>query len=186
MSTTAQHLGALSFFNRMGSRQDGIGSIMFTKGSRRRLQLGAAAIEFALSFLLFFVLFYAIVSYSLALLLQQSFLHAAEEGVRAALQVARSDFTSDADYMSNGVIPVVRTRVTEALSWLPPKAKQHVLGTGNGNIEVAVNGASGVLRVRVGYRGYVSDPLIPVLRFPVIGPVPKLPNDLTSMATTQL
>lgn len=45
-----------------------------------RAQTGAAAIEAALLFVIFFTLFYAIVSYSLPLMIMQAVQHAASEG----------------------------------------------------------------------------------------------------------
>ena len=47
------------------------------KSSLPRKQKGAAAIEFALVFVIFFAVFYGMLSYSLPLLLMQSFHQAA-------------------------------------------------------------------------------------------------------------
>ena len=47
-----------------------------------RKEKGAAAIEFALVFVVFFAVFYGVVSYSLPLLLMQSFNHSTAEAVR--------------------------------------------------------------------------------------------------------
>ena len=57
----------------------------------RSANRGAAAIEFALVFLIFFSVFYAIVAYGLAFLMEQSMTMAAEEGARAVLQNAPND-----------------------------------------------------------------------------------------------
>jgi len=150
----------------------------------RRKQKGAAAIEYALLFMLFFALFYALVSYSVAMLLQQAFVHAAEEGARAAIAVDSLAYTSVADYRDNGVAPRVRTIVGSALNWLPAKAQTHVLGTNNGNVQMTWAGSA--LEVKVAYTGYTADPLLPILSLPFIGAVPKLPADLTGKATINL
>lgn len=150
----------------------------------QKRQSGAAAIEFALLFLLFFVLFYALVSYSLAMLLRESFQHAAEEGARAAIAVDALAYADDAAFLSEGVTPQVRATVGNALAWLPTQAKTHVLGADNGNVQVAM--VNKVLTVRVVYTGYGSAPLLPKLTFPAIGDVPKLPEDLTGSAVIQL
>lgn len=149
-----------------------------------RKQKGAAAIEYALLFMLFFALFYALVSYSIVMLLQQAFVHAAEEGARAAIAVDSLAYTSVTDYCDNGVKPRVRTVIGSALDWLPSKAKTHVLGTNNGNIELACVGNA--LEVKVAYTGYTSDPLLPILSLPFIGAVPKLPANLTGIAKINL
>jgi Flp pilus assembly protein TadG len=152
--------------------------------SLRRHQHGAAAIEFALLFMLFFVVFYALVSYAIAMMLQESFQHAAEEGARAALAVDPLAYSSQSDYVASGVEPQVRSIVGTSLNWLPAKAKTKVLGTGNANVGVSVSGST--LTVEVAYTDYVGDPLLPILIFPVIGTVPKLPDDLSGKAVLQL
>ena len=152
--------------------------------SVRRHQRGAAAIEFALLFMLFFVVFYALVSYAIAMMLQESFQHAAEEGARAAIAVDPLAYSSQSDYISSGVEPQVRTTVGTALDWLPAKAKSKVLGTGNANVGVSVSGST--LTVQVAYTNYIGDPMLPILTIPLIGAVPKLPDDLSGKAVLQL
>ncbi len=147
-------------------------------------QRGAAAIEFALLFMLFFVLFYALVSYAIAMWLQQSFQHAAEEGARAAIAVDPLAYSSSADYLGSGVEPKVRSTVGTALSWLPAKAKTHVLGVGNANVGVSLSGSQ--LTVNVSYSGYTSDPLLPILTVPPFGTVPNLPANLSGTAVIAL
>ena len=146
----------------------------------RHKQIGAAAIEFALLFLLFFTLFYALVSYAIAMMLQESFVHAAEEGARAAIAVDPLEFASTDEYRSAIATRVLGT-VGDALSWLPAKAKSAVTGD---NINLSWTGNA--LTVRVVYAGYASDPLLPVLNLPVVGNVPKLPADLVGAATIGL
>lgn len=146
----------------------------------RSRQAGAAAIEFALLFTLFFAIFYALVSYAITMLLQQSFTHAASEGARAAIAVnplAYPDTTS----FNSAVVTRVRGTISEALAWLPQKAKTAV--TGN-NIDI--NWAGTTMTVRVVYRGYAADPMLPALSLPVIGNVPRLPADLAGSASITL
>lgn len=155
-------------------------------GSRlkRGHQTGAAAIEFALLFTLFFVVFYALVSYAIVMLLQQGLEHAAEEGARAAIAVDPLAYTSTSAYLSNGIQPQVKSTVATALDWLPSKAKTKVLGINNGNVTATMSGD--VLTVTLTYASYASDPLLPVLTFPVIGQVPQVPTDLTGKAVITL
>ncbi|THF64455.1 pilus assembly protein [Pseudothauera rhizosphaerae] len=146
-------------------------------------QRGAAAIEFALLFLLFFVLFYALVSYAIAMLMVTGFEHAALGGARAAIAVDPGAF-SGGTYIAEGVAPRVRESVARSLDWLPPAAKARVLGEGNTNVGVAYG--AGVLTVRVRYPDYAAQPLLPVLVVPLIGPVPRLPEDLEGQAVVEL
>lgn len=66
-----------------------------TGRSSRRTERGNMAIEFAIVFPLFFVVFYAIVTYSLIFVAQQSLTLAAEEGARAALRFQDGAATVD-------------------------------------------------------------------------------------------
>ena len=143
----------------------------------RARQAGAAAIEFALLFVLFFALFYALVSYAIAMMLQASFVHAAQEGARAAIAIDPLVFP-DVDAYNGGVEARVRSTVDDALDWLPLKAKTRVTGEG-----VQIDWSGSVMTVRVVYAGYASDPLLPVLDLPIIGEVPRLPTDLAGTAT---
>ncbi len=148
----------------------------------RSRQSGAAAIEFALLFLLFFVLFYALVSYAFVFMLQNAFVHAAEEGARAAISVDPLAYTSNSNYINNGVTPEVRSTVGAALDWLPSKAKTHALGANNGNVQVSVS--NNVLTVKIIYANYRSDPLLPLLNFPGFGPI--IPQSLQGRAILKL
>lgn len=60
------------------------------KTSLPRKQKGAAAIEFALVFVIFFAVFYGIVTYSLPLLLMQSFNQSTAEAIRRSVALTRT------------------------------------------------------------------------------------------------
>lgn len=154
---------------------------------RRQLpspQKGAIAIEFVMLFLIFFGLFYAMVNYALVMLMQSAFVHAAEEGARAAIAVDRLAYANNLTYLSSGVDPRVRTVVGNSLNWLPAKPKSKVLGSGNSQVQLSMNGNQ--LTVRVVYSGYANDPLMPMLTFPIIGQIPKVPADLAGTAVVEL
>lgn len=140
----------------------------------RKSQRGAAGIEFAMVFIVFFILFYAIVSYAIAMLLQSAFLHAAEEGARAAIAVDR---LASSDY-STAVENHASEQALEALDWMSNNLKNRIA------VEAALSGT--MLDVRVAYSNYTSDPLVPILTFPLIGQVPKLPDDLAGTARINL
>lgn len=143
-------------------------------------QRGAAAIEFVMLFVLFFTLFYALVSYAIVMLLQAAFIHAAEEGARAAIAIDRLAYSSAVSYENDGVIPRVRATVGTALAWMPEKSKSNVLGANNGLVQATI--VDNLLTVRVVYKNYTSDPVIPMLSLPFIGQIPKIPNDLAGTA----
>jgi Flp pilus assembly protein TadG len=146
-----------------------------------RKQRGAAAIEAALLFVIFFALFYAIVSYSMPLLMMQAFQHATAAGARAAVAV---DDPHSADYGSR-VENRVQAIVGDSLSWLPSAARSAVLGEGNKKVQVEFDHVNRMLTVTVKFPEYTKNPLIPILSLPGIGDVPKLPADLTAHATVQ-
>jgi Flp pilus assembly protein TadG len=129
-------------------------------------------------------LFYAMVSYAIVMMMQSAFVHAAEEGARAAIAVDRLAYADNQDYLSNGVDPRVRSVIGDSLNWLPAKPKDKVLGSGNSQVQLTMNGNQ--LSVRLVYSDYASDPLIPMLVLPIIGQIPKVPADLVGMAVIEL
>lgn len=135
-------------------------------------------------FIPLFALFYALVSYGLVMALLQGMTLAAEEGARAAVAVDPSFFASTDEYMDNGVIPRVRDQVGQSLAWLPDSVKTHVLGDGNANVVVQLDGD--VLQVQVRYPDYASAPLIPTLTLPGIGSVPRMGEELLAQANVRL
>ena len=145
---------------------------------------GAAAIEFVFLFLIFFTLLYAIATYSLIFLLQTSFHHAASEGARSAISVNAQAYVNESAYLNQGVVPTVRSTVGTALSWLPAKARNRVLGANNSNVDITV--MNKVLTVRVVYRNYVDQPWIPLLIIPGIGPIYSGPTNLEGRAVIRL
>lgn len=149
-----------------------------------RRQRGATAIEFALLFSIFLALFYAIVTYALLFLLQASFAHAATEGARAAIAVDPLRYENRAAYISEGVSPRVRAVVGDALRWLPARARDRVLGVDNAKVEIITT--SNGINVVVRYRNYMSDPLIPLISIPGIGPIYSNSNDLVGQARISL
>lgn len=151
---------------------------------RLQNQQGSVAVEFVMLFLIFFTLFYAMVNYAMVMLMQSAFVHAAEEGARAAIAVDRLAYANSLAYLSNGVDPRVRNVVGNSLNWLPAKPKTKVLGTDNSLIQLSMSGNQ--LTVRVVYRDYASDPLMPMLTLPIIGQIPKVPTDLAGTAVIEL
>ncbi|NVZ54564.1 pilus assembly protein [Pseudomonas sp. B6002] len=138
-----------------------------------RKQKGAAAIEFALVFVIFFAVFYGLVSYSLPLLLMQSFHQAAAEGVRRSVSL---------DPATVGYSGLVTQRAQAAtlaqLNWIPASFKflpSYVNATYVGT----------TLTVTISYPSSSLTSVLPVLVLPGIGAVPKLPTYLSATSSLQ-
>lgn len=143
------------------------------KTGLRRQQKGAAAIEFALVFVIFFAVFYGMISYSLPLLLMQSFHHAAAEGVRRSVAL---------DPATAGYSALVTQRAKDAaqaqLNWIPGPFKflpEYVTATYVNNL----------LTVQVSYPSANLNAVLPALILPGIGKVPNLPNSLSAQSSLQ-
>ncbi|MGC6372353.1 TadE/TadG family type IV pilus assembly protein [Pseudomonas sp. K2I15] len=139
-----------------------------------RKQKGAAALEFAMVFMIFFAVFYGLVSYSLPLLLMQSFTQAAAEGVRrsVALDPAMPSYIT--------VLPVQAVAAAQAqLSWIPPQFK-FLPG-----YVTATYSPTGVLTVYVNYPTSSLQSVLPFLVLPGFGTVPALPPTLSAQSSLQ-
>ncbi|MCB5184481.1 pilus assembly protein [Methylobacillus gramineus] len=152
--------------------------------AHKRQQSGAAAIEFAMLFMLFFTLFYALVTYSIVFLLQSSFVFAASEGARSAIAVDPMAYSSSALYANNGVSSRVRSTVSSSLTWMPQRIRDHVLGINNSKVVVEV--AGNAVTVRVMYLNYNTNPVIPILNIPGYGPMLPMPLNLQGNAWVSL
>lgn len=79
-------------------------------------QKGAAAIEFALVFVIFFSVLYGVLSYSFPLLLMQSFNQSTAEAVRRSMAVdptlATADYKAKVESVAKGVLD-------QQLGWMP-------------------------------------------------------------------
>lgn len=147
-------------------------------------QRGATAVEFALVFPMLFVLFYSVVVYSYLFVLQESISFAAQESAAAAHRVnpiGNTDFDTT-------VTTQVRERAAEVLAWLPETQQNRVLGSAScagGNstesgIEVCINGATNVVTVNLRFN---VDGLFPVMRMPLLGELPPMPDLLVGSGT---
>ncbi|MFG6204528.1 TadE/TadG family type IV pilus assembly protein [Pseudomonas retamae] len=141
----------------------------------RKSQTGAVAIEFALVFIIFFAVFYGLVSYSLPLVMMQSFNQATAEAVRRSVAV-----DPNTPNYPTVVLNTANATLTQQLSWIPPVF----------NLVVGVDtssqySATGLLTVRVDYPVSKLNQVMPVLVLPGIGPVPSLPSHLTATSSLQ-
>jgi Flp pilus assembly protein TadG len=143
-------------------------------GRSRARQRGNTAIEFAIVFPLFFLVFYAIVSYSLIFVAQQSLTLAAEEGARAALSY-QAGATSVADSLSKRGTAACTT-ATGLSNWLAGVA-QCAATPAPCNYDATMD----CMQVTLAY-AYAQNPLIPTL--PLLDMA--LPDALNASAMIQL
>lgn len=138
-------------------------------------QNGAAAIEFVLVFSIFFAVFYGLVTYSLPLLMLQSFNNAAAEAVRQSVAISPS---------VSGYQALVTSQANAALSkqlqWIPA-----AFGFNVGS-DTVVTFDGKLLKVRINYPKSKLTQVLPVLKLPLIGEVPNLPTVLSAEASLQL
>ena len=141
-----------------------------------RKQKGAAAIEFALVFGIFFAVFYGLISYSLPLLMLQSFNQAAAEGVRQAMSV---DPVAAGTAYPTQVTTLAKTTAKNQLKWIPASfqfSDDLITATYTGN----------TLTVSIKYPTSRLYSVFPALVLPVIGTVPNLPANLLVSSSLQL
>ena len=137
-------------------------------------QKGAAAIEFALVFVIFFAVLYGVVSYSLPLLLMQSFNNATSEAVRRSMAV---DPTA-ANYGS-AVQTLAVSVLNDKLSWVPSAVRGSIVPT------ATYNATTKVLTASVTLPSTALSAIMPVLKLGIIT-VPDLPSDLVAQSSAQL
>ncbi|ROM96048.1 TadE/TadG family type IV pilus assembly protein [Pseudomonas brassicacearum] len=146
------------------------------KSGLPKKQKGAVAIEFALVFVIFFAVFYGIVSYSLPLLLVQSFNEATAEAVRqsVALDPKTPNYPTAMENLATSVLQ-------QQLSWVP-SAFNITFGV---DAKAAYNAGTGLLTVSVTYPTSKLNQVIPFLVLPGVGTVPNLPTNLTAQSSLQ-
>jgi len=136
-------------------------------------QKGAAAIEFALVFVIFFGIFYGLVTYSLPLMMMQSFNNATAEAVRQSVAISPS-----VNNYSTVVTTQANTVLSSQLAWIPSGFDVA------SDAQVTFDGK--LLRVRINYPQSKLTQVMPVLTLPGIGSVPNLPTYLSAEASLQL
>ncbi|MGF6771176.1 Flp pilus assembly protein TadG [Paraburkholderia sp. GAS199] len=139
----------------------------------RRAQRGSTVVEFALVFPLFFTILYAIVTFSLIFVAQQSLTLAAEEGARAALNW-QSNTSMQSALVNRGAAACtaasqMAATIIQSMTCTPTSAP---CGPGN---------AMQCITVALSYN-YQSNPFVPNL--PLLNMT--LPSTLASTATVQL
>ncbi|HDR9470882.1 TadE/TadG family type IV pilus assembly protein [Burkholderia multivorans] len=150
---------------------------------RRRRQRGATAVEFAIVFPLFFLIFYAIVTFGMVFVIQQSLTFAVSEGARAGLNYAPGlggDLTSCATASSSATRTQNACNTTlGALGWLGSDAQHLSVAVKTTACSDGSSGSTNCLTVTASY-----SPLAWLATMPFVGKV--LNGPLTSSAVVQI
>ncbi len=131
--------------------------------------------EFALVFVMFFAIFYGLVTYSLPLLMVQSFNAATTEAVRQSVAISPT-----VTGYSDAVKSQAQTALIKQLTWLPSALNFNVTS----DATIAFNGK--LLTVSINYPTSKLTQVMPLLILPGIGTVPSLPPTLNAQASLQL
>ncbi|WP_219266658.1 TadE/TadG family type IV pilus assembly protein [Pseudomonas sp. Xaverov 259] len=137
-------------------------------------QKGAAAIEFIAVFVIFFAVFYGTVSYSLPLLLLQSFNQATAEAVRLSVGL-----DPNMQGYPAAVQATAKTAVANRLWWIPNAYKF------DASTQVTTTFNSGLLSVQINYPSANLQAVMPFIVLPGIGTVPQLPAILQAQSSLQ-
>jgi len=146
------------------------------KASLAGRQKGAVAIEFAIVFLMFFAVFYGLLSYSLPMLMMQSFNQASSEAARRCVALDPNSATYATD-----VNNLARQTLESQLSWLPGS-----LGFQFASDATVTLSSGRLLTVTIHYSKSKLTSTLPVLVLPGIGEVPRLPATLGTQTSLQL
>ena len=144
------------------------------KTSLPKQQKGTAAIEFVAVFVIFFAVFYGMVSYSLPLLLMQSFNQATAEAVRLSVGL---DPTMQ-NYAA-AVQSTAKTAIANRLTWIPTAYKFDAA------THVNTSFVNGLLSVQISYPTANLHAVLPFIVLPGIGSVPQLPATLQARSSMQ-
>ncbi|WP_232833649.1 TadE/TadG family type IV pilus assembly protein [Paraburkholderia kururiensis] len=140
----------------------------------RRRERGSTAVEFALLFPVFFAIAYAVVSYSLVFVAQQSLTLASEEGARAALRYQKAANMSAALAARTSAACLA---ATNAASWLGSTALTCSPQAQNCSYDSTMT----CVQVQLSY-DYKNHPLVPSL--PLVDF--KIPDAIVTQSTVQL
>lgn len=144
---------------------------------------GAVAVEFALVFPILFLLIYGTIVYSYVFILHESINYAAQEAAEAAVAVLPDSNGYDANVQAR-----VRAQAMAVLSWLPAAQRERVLGAGGEKVEVTFPDIGGESAVQVILRFQLKDPtpIFPIINLPLVGDVPRLPDQISAQGVARV
>lgn len=145
----------------------------------RQKQKGAATLETALVFSLFFALLWGILSYTLPFFMMQVMNHATSEATRAAV---RADPAQGTAAYSAKLIALATARLNEEYDWLPASMRTALVPS----VSIINIAGQAMLVVNLTYPDYNTNPIVPVLDLPGIGPVPNITGSLQAESRFRL
>lgn len=139
--------------------------------------------EFAFVFPILFLMVYGVVVYAYIFVIHESINYAAQEAAIAAVSVP----PSTPGYAS-AVEARARATAAATLSWLPADQLDRVLGSGGEKAEVTFRpaGDSDGIQVTLRFRLKEPAPLFPVISLPLVGDVPRLPDQIVAQALARI
>ncbi|MEK6806897.1 MAG: TadE family protein [Pseudomonadota bacterium] len=151
---------------------------------RKQKSRGAVAVEFAFVFPILFLMVYGVVVYAYVFVLHESVNYATQEAAIAAVSV----LPKTPDY-NNAVTRRARAAALATLSWLPADQRERVLGSSGEKVEVVflsdVDGTDAI-QITLRFRLKEPAPLFPVIQLPLVGDVPRLPDQITTQAVARI
>lgn len=145
----------------------------------RKNQRGAAAVETALVFSLFFSLLWGGLSYALPFFMLQVMNNATSEAVRAA--VAADPGKGQSAYSAK-LTELATSKLATGYDWLPTSMKAGLVSS----ITISSVAGQSMLIVKLTYPNYGTNPIIPVLNLPGVGPVPNISGNLKAESRFRL
>lgn len=141
------------------------------------------AVEFALVFPILFFLIYGTIVYSYVFILHESINYAAQEAAEAAVAISPG-----ADGYDAAVQARVRAQATAVLSWLPSAQRERVLGAGGEKVELLFLTVDGSSAAQVTLRFRLKDPtpIFPIINLPLVGEVPRLPEQISAQGVARV
>lgn len=156
---------------------------MKKKVTNKQSERGVATIEFALVFSLLFFVFWGIVSYTFPLLVLQTMNRAVSEATRVAAEESplQTEFVTIATAAASA-------ELTQQLAWLPTGWRTPITQsvTFEPNPQCSLARPNCLLVIQLTYPNYLTNPIVPVLTLPGLGPVPRVPNNLIARTSLLL
>lgn len=156
---------------------------MKKKVTNKQPERGVATIEFALVFSLLFFVFWGIVSYTFPLLVLQTMNRAVSEATRVAAEESplQTEFVTIATAAASA-------ELTQQLAWLPTGWRTPITQsvTFEPNPQCSLARPNCLLVIQLTYPNYLTNPIVPVLTLPGLGPVPRVPNNLIARTSLLL
>lgn len=116
---------------------------------------------------------YASAVYGITFFAKYKMQNAVDRAVAAALYVDRSQYSEADDGLANAVKARAENTLTEMIDALPAWN-----GERKGNCESDSSGSIEMMKCSLTYKEYSTNPVVPALRFGMLGSFPPLPDEI--------